>query len=101
MKELKILTVCGAGVGTSTLLRMNVSDVFNSFQLPYSVRVENTSISRAKGTACDAIVTFESFAADVKKICPQVIIVKNLMDKKELREKLGKYLEDNNLLEGK
>ncbi len=101
MKELKVLTVCGAGVGTSTLLRMNVSDVFNSFQLPYSVRVENTSISRAKGTACDAIVTFESFAADVKKICPQVIIVKNLMDKKELREKIGKYLEDNNLLEGK
>ena len=31
MKELKVLTVCGAGVGTSTLLRMNINDRTNNF----------------------------------------------------------------------
>lgn len=98
-KELKVLTVCGAGVGTSTLLRMNISEVFNSFALPFSVRVEHTSLSRAKGTACDLIVTFESFAADSRKICPQVVVIKNLMDKKEIKEKLSKYIEENKLLE--
>lgn len=92
MKELKVLTVCGAGVGTSTLLRMNINEAFKSFDLPFQVRVENTSLSRAKGAACDLMVTFESFAEDARKCCPDVIVVKNLMDKKELKEKIGEYL---------
>lgn len=92
MKELKVLTVCGAGVGTSTLLRMNINDAFKSFQLPFQVRVENTSLSRSKGMSCDLMVTFESFAADARKCCPDVIVVKNLMDKNELKEKIGEYL---------
>ena len=42
MKDLKVLTVCGAGVGTSTLLRMNINDAFKAFNLPFGVKVENT-----------------------------------------------------------
>ena len=98
MKELKVLTVCGAGVGTSTLLRMNISEAFKSFSLPFPVKVENTSLSRAKGTHCDLVVTFESFAAEAVKLCPDVIIVKNLMDKSELREKVGAYLASKELI---
>lgn len=98
MKELKVLTVCGAGVGTSTLLRMNINDAFRSFKLPFRVKVENTSLSRAKGTSCDLIVTFESFAADAHKLCPDVIVIQNLMDKKELTAKIHDYLEGKNLL---
>lgn len=92
MGELRVMTVCGAGVGTSTLLRMNINDVFKEFALPFGVKVENTSLSRAKGAKCDLLVTFESFAKDAQKICPDVIVIKNLMDKKELKEKIGEYL---------
>lgn len=98
MKDLKVLTVCGAGVGTSTLLRMNINDAFKSFQLPFHVKVENTSLSRAKGSSCDVIVTFESFAADARKCCPDVIVIQNLMDKKELKEKIQEYLASKNLI---
>lgn len=98
MKELKVLTVCGAGVGTSTLLRMNINDAFKSFQLPFHVKVENTSLSRAKGTSCDLIVTFESFAADAHKFCPDVIVIQNLMDKKELAAKIHDYLTSKNII---
>lgn len=92
MSDLRVLTVCGAGVGTSTLLRMNIADAFKAFDLPFSVKVENTSLSRAKGTPCDLVVTFESFADDVRKFCPQVVTINNLMDKKELKDKIGSYL---------
>lgn len=98
MKELKVLTVCGAGVGTSTLLRMNINDAFKTFQLPFRVKVENTSLSRAKGSSCDLIVTFESFAADARKCCPDVIVIKNLMDKRELESKVKEYLTSKNLI---
>ena len=98
MKEFKVLTVCGAGVGPSTLLRMNINDAFKSFQLPFRVKVENTSLSRAKGTSCDLIVTFESFAAEAHKFCPDVIVIQNLMDKKELIAKIQDYLTGKNLI---
>ena len=58
MKDLKVLTVCGAGVGTSTLLRMNINDAFKAFNLPFSVKVENTSLSRAKGVADGSVWLF-------------------------------------------
>ena len=98
MKELKVLTVCGAGVGTSTLLRMNITEVFNSFNLPFSVSVKHTSISKLKGERCDLIITFETFEADAKRICPNVIIIKNLMDKDEIREKVETYLKREKLI---
>ncbi len=98
MQELKVLTVCGAGVGTSTLLRMNIADAFKSYDLPFAVKVENTSLSRAKGTRCDLVVTFESFAEDARKFCPHVVVVKNLMDKQELREKVGAFLTETGLI---
>ncbi len=98
MKELKVLTVCGAGVGTSTLLRMNISDAFKTFNLPFYVKVENTSLSRAKGSSCDLMVTFDSFAEEVRKYCPDVIVIQNLMDKKELQAKIRAYLTEKNLI---
>lgn len=98
MKELKVVTVCGAGVGTSTLLRMNITDVFKSFSLPFPVNVKHTSVSKLKGEKCDVIITFESFEADAKRSCPDIIIIKNLMDKKELGEKIEAYLKEKNLI---
>jgi PTS system ascorbate-specific IIB component len=96
---LKVLTVCGAGVGTSTLLRVNVQETFKSFSLPGKVHVENTSMSRAKGTQCDVIITFESFASEARSFCPSVIVINNLMDMKELKAKIGTFLKEKNLIE--
>ena len=47
---------------------------------------------------CDLMVTFESFAEEARKCCPDVIVVRNLMDKKELKEKIGEYLTGKNLI---
>ena len=80
-KELHILTVCGAGVGTSTLMRMNTNDVIKQLNLPFPVIVDNTSLSRANGTRCDLIITFESFRKEAEKSSPNVIVIKNLMEK--------------------
>ena len=98
MADLKVLTVCGAGVGTSTLLRVNVDEAFKSFSLPFRVQVINTSMSRAKGTKCDLIITFETFSAEARSFCPSVVVIKNLMDKEELKTKIGAYLKEKKLI---
>lgn len=98
MADFKVLTVCGAGVGTSTLLRVNVDDAFKNFSLPFRVQVINTSMSRAKGIKCDLIITFETFATEARTFCPSVIVIKNLMDKQELKTKIGEYLKKENII---
>ncbi len=98
MADLHVLTVCGAGVGTSTLLRSNVDDVMRSFSLPFDVKVTNTSMSRAKGTRCDLIITFETFADEARSFCPYVVVIKNMMDKEEIKQKVEEYLHKKNLI---
>lgn len=49
MKDLKVLTVCGAGVGTSTLLRMNINDAFKAFNLPLRCEGGEYQLVQSKG----------------------------------------------------
>ena len=37
MKSFKVITVCGAGVGTSTLLRMNIDKTFKQIIDKYTL----------------------------------------------------------------
>ena len=95
MKELKVLTVCGAGVGTSALLKMNVESAFSGLRLPFRVTVSHTGLSRAKALPADIIFTFETFAHDVGEFSAPVIMVENLMDVEEIKRKIELYLEQN------
>ena len=90
MKSFKVITVCGAGVGTSTLLRMNIDKTFKKFALPLEVTVENKGLSMSKGLMCDAVFTFESFADELRSCYEDVIVINNLMDMNELEEKIKK-----------
>lgn len=98
MKEFKVITVCGAGVGTSTLLRMNIDKAFKNIGTDLYVTVENKGLSVAKGLRCDAVFTFESFFDDLKPYYEDVVVIKNLMDMKELETKIRELLKKKNLL---
>jgi PTS system ascorbate-specific IIB component len=101
MKEFKIMTVCGAGVGTSTLLRMNINKAFKELNAPFNVRVEHTSISRARGARCDLIVSFPTFAKELENVGVDVILINNLVDQNEINTKIENYLIEKNLINKK
>lgn len=100
MDSMKIITVCGAGVGTSTLLRMNINKAFESFDLPLDVTVENKGLTMAKGLKCDAVFTFESFYDDLKDCYENVFVINNLMNMDELKEKVKELLIRKGYLKG-
>ena len=100
MDTMKVITVCGAGVGTSTLLRMNINKAFDSFNLPLDVTVENKGLSMAKGLHCDAVFTFPSFYDDLKDSYEDVIVINNLMNMDELKEKVKQLLIKKGYLQG-
>lgn len=89
---MKVLAVCGFGVGSSMILRMSIEKVFKDKGIEGDV--ENTDINDARGRACDAIFTSEELYQELKESCKvPVYRVKRYMDLKEVKEVVEDFLE--------
>ncbi len=79
---MKILAVCGFGVGSSMVLKMTLEKAAK--ELGLKVDVENTDIATAQASQPDVIFTSTELAAQLKSSakCP-VIAVKRYTDKAE------------------
>ncbi len=83
---MKILSVCGNGLGSSLILKMAVEKVLKSENLKANVVVSD--LSNAKGLDADYIVASPEIAERLKDHKATVISIKNMMDKNEIKEKL-------------
>jgi len=79
---MKILAVCGFGVGSSMVLKMTIEKAAK--ELGLTVEVENTDLSSAKAARPDVIFTSSELADQLKDsaTCP-VFAMKRYTDKAE------------------
>lgn len=90
---MKILAVCGFGVGSSMVLKMTIQKVLK--QLSIEVEVENTDINSARGADCDCIFTSQELLNELKGTCNvPVYPVKKYMDLAEVTEVVQTFLND-------
>lgn len=85
---MKIITVCGLGVGTSLMLKMTVDNVMK--ELGREANVEHWDMGTIKGKECDLIVTSEEFRDNFEGQ-GDVVFIKNIMSKEEVKSELEKY----------
>ncbi|WP_125706014.1 PTS sugar transporter subunit IIB [Lacticaseibacillus daqingensis] len=83
---MRILTVCGAGVGTSLMEKMFAEQILTAAGIP--AVVDNADIGSATPNGYDVVLTTSLFADLLPATTAQVIIHDNLMDQAGLREKL-------------
>lgn len=81
---MKIIAVCGMGIGTSILLKMNADKACE--QLGIDADVEAADITMAKGAAstADLVLTSEELASELEGISAPVRIINNFMDVDEI-----------------
>lgn len=86
-----ILCVCGNGIGTSVLLKVNVEQVAS--ELGMDVTVTTSDAGSAKGTANmnDLVLTSPQLAPELEGTTTPVETVQNFMDKDEIRGILEQY----------
>jgi PTS system ascorbate-specific IIB component len=89
---MKILAVCGLGMGTSLILRMNIEEVLAAEGV--SAEVEHSDASSANGEKCDYIVTTREIAGSLTNPQGEIIILDNFIDKDEIR----KVLKENKIV---
>jgi len=83
---LKVLAVCGMGLGSALLLRMTIEDVLKEAGI--KAKVETADIATARGPAVDLIITSAQLAPQLGDVPAKVVIIHNFFDKDEMREKV-------------
>lgn len=93
---MKFLTVCGSGLGTSFMVEMNIKQILEELGVT-GVEVNHSDLSSA--TPGDADVFF--LAKDIAEggaHLGNVVVLENIIDIDELREKVKQVLQENGLL---
>ncbi|MGL6186384.1 MAG: PTS sugar transporter subunit IIB [Clostridium chrysemydis] len=92
MENIKILAVCGFGIGSSLILKMNIGKVLEEDGI--QAEVSNTDILTAPSEKCSFIVTSEGYKRELEgKVSVPVIVVDRFFDKNEIREKINLGIE--------
>ncbi len=89
---MKIVTICGAGIGSSGILKVNAERVLR--KLGIQANVVAADITTVAEIAADAqvILTSAEFVEAIGKTFADVIVVENYFDTAELTEKLERAL---------
>jgi len=91
-KRLKIVTVCGCGLGSSLLAKVTIEKILREYGL--KAAIEAADAGTAKGYGADIIVTTTALAPRVGEVKDTIVIaVDSFMDKEKLKELLGPLLE--------
>ncbi|WP_127849267.1 PTS sugar transporter subunit IIB [Lacticaseibacillus hulanensis] len=89
---MRILTVCGAGVGTSLMEKMFTEQILDEEGI--DATVDNADITSATPDDYDIVLTTSMFADMLPETKAKVIINDNLMDQDGLKAKLLAAMED-------
>lgn len=88
---MKIMAVCGSGLGSSLMVEMNIKKILK--KLGVEAEVEHSDLSSATPDAADFFVMAKDIAASTSLPEHQLVIIDNIIDINELQEKLTAYFE--------
>jgi len=84
----KILTLCGAGIGTSGILKVNAERVLQRLGIDARVVAIDASMLESELDDAQVILTGPEFVETIGQTFADVIVVENYFDTAELQRKL-------------
>lgn len=85
---MKILTLCGAGIGTSGILKVNAERVLQRLGIDARVVAIDASMLEEELDDAQVILTSPEFVETIGRTFADVIVVENYFDTAELQRKL-------------
>jgi PTS system ascorbate-specific IIB component len=90
---MKILAVCGMGLGTGLLLRMQAEKALRELGIDADLEVADIGTARALASTADLILTSEELAAQLGQVKPKIVTITNFIDLREMVDKLRAAME--------
>lgn len=90
---MKILAVCGMGLGTGLLLRMQAEKALKELGIEADVEVADIGTARALASTADLILTSQELAEQLGQVKPKIVTITNFIDLREMVTKLRAAIE--------
>ncbi|GAB2530656.1 PTS sugar transporter subunit IIB [Paramicrobacterium agarici] len=90
---MKIVAVCGMGIGTSVLLKMNAEKALRAMDVDADVEAADIGIARGAARTADIVLTSAELAEEVGDVPAKVVVINNFTDVNEITEKLEQSME--------
>lgn len=88
---LKVVTVCGNGIGSSLLLKMKIEELAKEAEI--DIEAESVDSGNAQGVKADLIVTVKELASNFPEE-QRVAIIRSYTNKKKIKEDVLPTLEE-------
>jgi PTS system ascorbate-specific IIB component len=88
---MKIIAVCGMGIGTSVLLKMNAEKVLRQLELDATVEATDVKTAQVSRDA-QIILTTPDLVSQLQGLPSEVIAIEHFFDLEEISEKLSAAL---------
>ena len=85
---MKIVTICGAGIGSSGILKVNAERVLRKLDIEATVVAADVASVRDVAADAQVILTSADFVDAIGKTFADVIVIQNYFDTNELTTKL-------------
>lgn len=90
---LRILAICGAGIGTSEILRVSAQRTLQRLGIDADVVATDAGHLHREEEDAQVILTSPEHVAEIGRTSAQVIVIDNILDQQELEAKLADALE--------
>ena len=90
---MKILAVCGMGLGSALVLRMQAEKALKELGLKADLEVADIGTARAIAPSADLILTSNELAEQLGTVKPKVVTISNFIDLREMVDKLKAAIE--------
>ncbi len=83
---MRIATLCGMGFGTSMMLKLFIDEILKA----EGIKAETVpwDLGTFKGQNADIVVAASDMAMHLKNANATVVLIRNLVDKQEIKEKI-------------
>ena len=89
---MKIIAVCGMGIGTSVLLKLNADKVLKMLDLKATVEAADVASVRKVAIDAQIILTTPDLVDQLQGLPAEIIAIQHVFDLEELSTKLSKAL---------
>lgn len=86
---MKIVAVCGMGIGTSILLKMNIEKVLDDLGVEAEVDAADIGVAKGFGRTADIMLTSQDLAEEIGEVEATIIVIDNFFDLEEIESKLS------------
>ncbi|GAB2986109.1 PTS sugar transporter subunit IIB [Frigoribacterium salinisoli] len=85
---MKIITVCGMGIGTSVLLKMNAEKALRALDVDADVEAADIGTARGAARTAQLVLTSEDLVAEIGQVPAKIVVIDNFTSVTEIQSKI-------------